>query len=76
MSASEDWRSETQVFSIVMLTRAVGTLLGAVLMPTLWIVAIRLKGAAFGLPYIASAVCYGLGGIMLAKMKMAASHIP
>ncbi|KAK0702259.1 major facilitator superfamily transporter [Lasiosphaeris hirsuta] len=75
LSTSKDRRSETHVFSIVMLTKAVGTLLGAVLMPTLWIVAIRLKGAAFGLPYIASAVCYGLGGAMLARMKLLASHM-
>ncbi|KAK3384857.1 hypothetical protein B0H63DRAFT_522204 [Podospora didyma] len=70
MQTSERGRSETQIFSIVMLIKTVGTLLGAVVMPTLWIAAIQLKGAAFGLPYLASAMCYGLGGVVLSKMEL------
>lgn len=48
--------SDTQDFSIVMLTKTFGSLVGAPLMASLWINAIKLGGAGLGLPYFVSAV--------------------
>lgn len=48
--------SDTQDFSIVMLTKTLGSLVGAPLMASLWIKAIRLGGMGTGLPYFVSAV--------------------
>lgn len=48
--------SDTQDFSIVMLTKTLGSLVGAPLMASLWIQAIRLGGVGLGLPYFVSAV--------------------
>lgn len=48
--------SDTQDFSIVMLTKTLGSLVGAPLMASLWIKAIKLGGAGLGLPYFVSAV--------------------
>lgn len=52
---------DTQDFSIVMLTKTLGSLVGAPLMASLWIQAIKLGGLGLGLPYFVSAVrqCYG-----------------
>ena len=51
---------ETQIFSIVMLVKTVGSLLGAPLMAMLWVRGIGLGGAAMGMPYFVSAACYVL----------------
>lgn len=48
--------SDTQDFSIVMLTKTLGSLVGAPLMASLWIKAIRIGGVGTGLPYFVSAV--------------------
>lgn len=56
--ALHDERTHVQDFSIVMLTRSLGALLGAPLMTVLWVQAIRIGNAALGLPYFVSAVCY------------------
>lgn len=48
--------SDTQDFSIVMLTKTLGSLVGAPLMASLWIQAIKLGGVGLGLPYFVSAV--------------------
>ncbi|KAF1366135.1 hypothetical protein EJ07DRAFT_161171 [Lizonia empirigonia] len=50
--------SDTQDFSIVMLTKTLGSLVGAPLMASLWIQAIKLGGVGLGLPYFVSA--YGV----------------
>ena len=52
--------SDTQDFSIVMLTKTLGSLVGAPLMASLWIKAIRLGGMGLGLPYFVSAVSWTL----------------
>ena len=49
---------ETHIFSIVMLVKTLGSLLGAPLMATLWVRGIGLGGVALGLPYFISAACY------------------
>ncbi|KAH6847206.1 hypothetical protein B0I37DRAFT_397483 [Chaetomium sp. MPI-CAGE-AT-0009] len=41
-----------QLFSVVMLVRTVGTLVGAVVMPGLWVTGMRIGGWALGLPYV------------------------
>jgi hypothetical protein len=48
--------SDTQDFGIVMLTKTLGSLVGAPLMASLWIKAIELGGVGLGLPYYVSAV--------------------
>jgi hypothetical protein len=48
--------SDTQDFSIVMLTKTLGSLVGAPLMASLWIKAIQLGDMGLGLPYLVSAV--------------------
>jgi hypothetical protein len=48
--------SDVQDFSIVMLTKTLGSLVGAPLMSTLWVCAIKTGGAGLGLPYFVSAV--------------------
>jgi hypothetical protein len=47
---------DIQDFSIVMLTKALGYLVGTPLMTGLWVHAIKLGGAGLGLPYFFSAV--------------------
>jgi hypothetical protein len=48
--------SDVQDFSIVMLTKTLGSLVGAPLMTVLWVQAIRIGGIGLGLPYFISAV--------------------
>lgn len=48
--------SDVQDFSIVMLTKTLGSLVGAPLMTVLWVQAIKLGGIGVGLPYFFSAV--------------------
>jgi hypothetical protein len=50
--------SDIQDFSIVMLTKTLGSLLGAPLMTVLWVQAIKLGGLGLGLPYFVSAVSF------------------
>ncbi|KAH8895927.1 hypothetical protein GQ53DRAFT_743880 [Thozetella sp. PMI_491] len=47
-----------QIFSIVMMVKTVGSLLGAPLMATLWVRGIAAGGAGLGIPYFMSAICY------------------
>jgi hypothetical protein len=47
---------DVQDFSIVMLTKTLGSLVGAPLMTVLWVRAIKLGGIDLGLPYFVSAV--------------------
>ncbi|KAL7779236.1 hypothetical protein CFE70_008739 [Pyrenophora teres f. teres 0-1] len=48
--------SDIQDFSIVMLTKTLGSLVGAPLMAVLWVQAIKIGGVGLGLPYFVSAV--------------------
>jgi hypothetical protein len=48
--------TDMQDFSIVMLTKTLGALVGAPFMTVLWVEAIKVGGAALGLPYFVSAV--------------------
>jgi hypothetical protein len=50
--------SDAQDFSIVMLTKTLGSLVGAPLMTILWVKAIEWGGVGLGLPYFISSVRY------------------
>ena len=50
--------AETHLFSIVMMVRTLGSLVGAPLMALLWVRAIAVGGAGTGIPYFVSAACY------------------
>lgn len=56
--AFQDARTNTQDFSIVMLTKTLGSLLGAPLMTVTWVQGIKLGGMGLGLPYFISAVSW------------------
>ncbi|KAJ2899139.1 hypothetical protein MKZ38_003386 [Zalerion maritima] len=66
----EGGNPETHIFSIVMLVKAVGSLLGAPLMATLWVKGISIGRGALGLPYMASAACYGIALVVFGKIKV------
>jgi hypothetical protein len=61
--------SEVQDFSIVMLTKTLGSLVGAPLMTTLWVQAIKLGGAGLGLPYFISASIYLAAAFVVARLQ-------
>ena len=50
--------AETHLFSIVMMVRTLGSLVGAPLMALLWVRGIAVGGAGTGIPYFVSAACY------------------
>ncbi|KAH6889764.1 major facilitator superfamily domain-containing protein [Thelonectria olida] len=49
---------DTHIFSIVMLVKTVGSLLGAPTMAMLWVRGIGIGGLALGMPYFVSGACY------------------
>ncbi|KAM5350042.1 hypothetical protein ACJ41O_006547 [Fusarium nematophilum] len=57
-NATDPSNSESHIFSIVMLVKTCGSLLGAPLMAALWVRGIEIGGAVFGMPYFVSAACY------------------
>ncbi len=59
-----------QLFSVVMLVRTVGMLVGAVLMPALYVRGIGIGGWALGLPFGVSAVCYAFAGVMVRRIEV------
>ncbi|KAJ9157593.1 Major facilitator superfamily transporter [Pleurostoma richardsiae] len=61
---------ESHIFSIVMLVKTVGSLLGAPLMATLWVRGIGLGGAALGMPYFVSASCYILAILVFSGIRV------
>ncbi|KAJ8112614.1 hypothetical protein OPT61_g5057 [Boeremia exigua] len=62
--------SDTQDFSIVMLTKTLGSLVGAPLMASLWIHAIKLGGFGLGLPYFVSATIYTAAAVVVAHLQI------
>ncbi|KAF2643483.1 hypothetical protein P280DRAFT_254189 [Massarina eburnea CBS 473.64] len=61
--------SDIQDFSIVMLTKTLGSLVGAPLMTVLWIWAIQLGGIMMGLPYFVSGSIYLVAAFVVAKLR-------
>ncbi|KAJ4387670.1 hypothetical protein N0V93_008267 [Gnomoniopsis smithogilvyi] len=59
---------ETHVFSIVMLVKTAGSLLGAPLMALLWVRGIGLGGAALGMPYFVSCACYVVATFVFSRI--------
>ncbi|KAK4230346.1 major facilitator superfamily domain-containing protein [Podospora fimiseda] len=61
---------ETQVFSIVMLVKTLGSLIGAPLVAACWIRGIALGGVSLGLPYLVSACCYASAILVVCGMRI------
>jgi len=71
--------SDAQDFSIVMLTKTLGSLVGAPLMTVLWVKAIEWGGAGLGFPYVVSCVSEHsslLGSILTASRGCIYVHSP
>ncbi|KAB5518249.1 major facilitator superfamily domain-containing protein [Coniochaeta sp. 2T2.1] len=66
----EGGRGETQVFSVVMLTKTLGSLVGAPLMAGVWMRGIAVGGAGLGLPYFVSAGCYVMALVVVSGMRV------
>ena len=62
--------SDIQDFSIVMLTKTLGSLVGAPLMTVLWVHAIKIGGIGLGLPYFISAVSVVVGSACRLKLTL------
>lgn len=60
---------ETHVFSMVMMVKTLGSLLGAPLMAALWVHGIRTGGAALGLPYFVSSACYTIAIVVFTGFR-------
>ncbi|KAK4203200.1 heterokaryon incompatibility protein-domain-containing protein [Triangularia verruculosa] len=59
------------VFSVVMLVRTVGTLLGAMLMPLMWVTALKTgKEGDLGLPWGVSGIVYAAASVILLGMRV------
>lgn len=65
---SSNSEGETHIFSIVMLVKTLGSLLGAPLMAVLWVQGIGIGGAALGMPYFVSAGCYVLAAMVFSQI--------
>jgi hypothetical protein len=62
--------AETHVFSIVMLVKTLGSLVGAPLMAGVWMRGIAAGGTGLGLPYFVSAGCYVVAGCVVSAMRV------
>ena len=67
---------DIQDFSIVMLTKTLGSLVGAPLMAVLWVHAIKLGGIGLGLPYFVSAVSMCCGQCRAIADTCLIVHLP
>ncbi|KAF2109302.1 hypothetical protein BDV96DRAFT_244721 [Lophiotrema nucula] len=61
--------SDIQDFSIVMLTKTLGSLVGAPLMTVLWVQAMKAGGLGLGLPYFVSSSIYALAAFVVARLS-------
>ncbi|KAF7672286.1 hypothetical protein GT037_009796 [Alternaria burnsii] len=61
--------SDAQDFSIVMLTKTLGSLVGAPLMTVLWVKAIEWGGIGLGLPYLTSSCLYMSAFIVFSRLQ-------
>ncbi|CAI6335711.1 unnamed protein product [Periconia digitata] len=68
--SSSDAPSDVQDFSIVMLTKTLGSLVGAPLMAALWVWAIKLGGLGLGLPYFVSGCVYACAACVVARLDL------
>lgn len=68
-SASEA-EVETHIFSIVMLVKTLGSLIGAPLMAFLWVRGIGLGGTALGMPFFISSGLYAVATLVFSQIKV------
>ncbi|PVH92922.1 hypothetical protein DM02DRAFT_259293 [Periconia macrospinosa] len=61
--------SDVQDFSIVMLTKTLGSLVGAPLMAALWVAAMRVGGMGLGLPYLVSGCIYACAACVVGRLR-------
>jgi len=61
---------EMHIFSIVMLVKTSGSLLGAPLMAGLWAEGIAMGGPALGMPYFVSSACYAVAVLVLSSIAV------
>lgn len=61
---------ETHIFSLVVMVKTLGLLLGAPLMAALWVHGINTGGAALGTPFFVSAACYVLAVAVFKGVKL------
>ncbi|KAK6819508.1 hypothetical protein PG987_015991 [Apiospora arundinis] len=61
---------ETHIFSLVIMVKTLGSLLGAPLMAVLWVHGINTGGAALGTPFFVSAACYVLAIVVFRGVKL------
>ncbi|KAL8352630.1 hypothetical protein RB601_002787 [Gaeumannomyces tritici] len=61
---------ETTVFSVVMLVKTAGSLVGVPIVTSVWIRGIGLGGSSLGLPYLASAALYATATAVVAAMTL------
>lgn len=62
--------TETHLFSIVMMVKTLGSLLGAPLMALLWVRGIATGGGGMGTPYFVSASCYVAAIMVFSGIKI------
>ncbi|KAL6916459.1 hypothetical protein FSST1_007954 [Fusarium sambucinum] len=61
---------ENHVFSIVMLVKTAGSLIGAPLMATLWVYGLSLGELSLGMPFFFSSVCYSVAIWVVSNIKV------
>lgn len=61
---------EAHIFSLVMLVKTLGSLIGAPLMAFLWVRGIGLGGAALGMPFFVSAALYAVATVVFGQIKV------
>lgn len=61
---------ETHIFSLVMMTKTLGSLVGAPLMAILWITGISIGGVAMGVPYFASGTLYLVASMVISGIRV------
>jgi hypothetical protein len=61
---------ETHIFSLVMMTKTLGSLVGAPLMAVLWITGISHGGVTMGMPYFASGSLYLVASFIISGIRV------
>lgn len=67
---NSDSHTESHIYSLVMMVKTLGSLLGAPFMAAIWVRAIDLGGVFTGLPYFVSAFCYVLAIGIFMEIKV------
>lgn len=69
-SVSWSGAANGQIFSIVMLVKTLGSLIGAPLMAALWVGGIGIGGMGLGLPFFVSSACYASAILVFFSIKV------